>query len=133
MHQTNIIITALLLFLGSAPPLFAQYNSPNFSLEGTWELVIDGIEENSVLIIEPQTGPIAIGTLDGSPLIINRNGHNINFVCDRKERGKRKRVRFIGSAKETEISGKMYFHPGKYEGLYVVWEASKLNESTSER
>ena len=73
-----------------------------------------------------------MGKLDGSPLILNRHGNNLNFVCDRKEKGKRIRVRFIGSAKRSEISGKMYFHPGGYEGKYVVWKASKLDDFTSE-
>lgn len=125
MHIFKFLIPAYLLFFGSVS-LSAQYNSSGINIEGTWELEIDGVDENAILVIEPQNGPIAVGTLDGSPLIINRNGDNLNFVCDRKEKGKRIRVRFIGSAKKSEISGKMYFHPGKYEGLYVIWKASKL-------
>ena len=133
MYKIKLLFPLIFSFLIGMKSLHAQYQTSGVNIEGSWELHVDGNEENSVLIIEPQTGPIAIGTLDGSPLIINRHGDNINFVCDRKESGKRIRVRFIGAIKQSEISGKMYYHPGKYEGIYVVWKASKLDDLMSEK
>ncbi len=133
MCKIKLLFPLIFSFLIGMDTLHAQYQTSGVKIEGSWDLHVEGNEENSVLVIEPQNGPIAMGTLDGSPLIINRHGDNINFVCDRKEKGKRIRVRFIGSIKNSKISGKMYYHPGRYEGVYVVWKASKLEEYTSER
>jgi len=122
---TNYSPLILLLFVLSSFSVQAQYSTDTVDLEGTWELEIEGEEENAILIIEPRTGPIAIGTFQGLPLIINVNGSKINFICDKKKKGKRERVRFIGSSKDSKISGKMYFLPGGYIGKYVEWKASK--------
>ena len=133
MCKVKLLFPLTFTFFLGMNLLHGQYQTSGVNIEGSWDLHVEGNEENSVLVIEPQTGPIAMGTLDGSPLIINRHGSNINFVCDRKEKGKRIRVRFIGSIKNSEISGKMYYHPGNYEGVYVVWKASKLDDLLSER
>jgi len=128
LPSSNYFPLTLFLILLSSFNLQAQYSTDVVDLEGTWELEVEGEEENLILIIEPQTGPIAIGTFQGLPVIINVNANKINFICDKKNKGKRERVRFIGSSQESKISGKMYFHPGNYVGKYVEWKASKKDQ-----
>jgi len=128
LSNTNYFPLTLFLIFLSSFNLQAQYSTDVVDLEGTWELEVEGEEENLILIIEPQTGPIAIGTFQGLPVIINVNGSKINFVCDKKKKGKRERVRFIGSSQDAKISGKMYFQPGSYIGKYVEWKASKQSQ-----
>lgn len=125
---SNYFPTLILLFFLSNFSLQAQYSADVIDLEGRWELEIEGESKNPILIIEPRTGPIAVGTFQGLPVIVNINGTNINFICDKKKKGKRERVRFIGSSKDAKITGKMYFLPGNYIGKYVEWKASKDNE-----
>ncbi len=130
LPSTNYLPLTIFFFLIFSFNIQAQYSTDAVELEGKWELEIEGEDKNAILIIEPRTGPIAIGTFQGLPVIINVNGSNINFVCDKKKKGKRERVRFIGSSKDSKISGKMYFHPGNYVGKYVEWKASKQKKSS---
>lgn len=128
LPSTNYFPLTVFFLLISSFSIQAQYSTDVPELEGTWELEIEGEEKNPILIIEPRTGPISIGTFQGLPVIINVNGSNINFICDKKKKGKRERVRFIGSSKDSKITGKMYFHPGNYVGKYVEWKASKQDQ-----
>ena len=124
VHGKIILHTLLffLTFLYFTMVGISQNTMPYMDLKGHWELVFKDSDKKMNLIVE-QTAPIALGTLNKAPVIINIRGDKINFICDRKSRsGKRRRVKFVGTMEGEKIDGKMYFSPGG-DSKFVRWVA----------